>query len=59
MDLLQLEGIKNLLIFLDTFLNNMSIASFNVDESFVWLYKNAILQSINIIYANLSYNNTL
>ena len=57
MNPLQLEGVENLLTSLDIFLNNMSIVSLNADESFVRLYKNATLQSMDIIRADPSYNN--
>ncbi|CAI2162164.1 12719_t:CDS:2 [Funneliformis geosporum] len=53
---LQLEGMENLLTSLDTFLDNTTITSFDDDDSFIWLYKSATLQSIDIIYASF-YNN--
>ncbi|CAG8676865.1 13396_t:CDS:1, partial [Funneliformis caledonium] len=59
MDPLQIEGVENLLSTLDNFLDNTSITSLNNDESFVRLYKCAVLQSIDIIRANSSYNNAL
>ena len=59
MDPLQVEGVENLLSTLDTFLDNTSITSLNNDESFVRLYKCAVLQSMDIIHADSSYNNAL
>ncbi|CAG8767862.1 10837_t:CDS:1, partial [Funneliformis caledonium] len=58
MNPLQVEGVKNLLSTLDTFLDNTSITSLNNDESFVQLYKCVVLQLMNIICADSSYNNT-
>ncbi|CAG8651493.1 4507_t:CDS:2 [Funneliformis mosseae] len=57
MDPLQVEGVKNLLSTLDTFLDNTSITSLNNDESFVRLYKYVVLQLIDIICVDSSYNN--
>ncbi|CAG8656843.1 4996_t:CDS:2, partial [Funneliformis caledonium] len=59
MDPLQVEGVKNLFSTLDTFLDNTSITSLNNNKSFVQLYKCAVLQLIDIIRADSSYNNAL
>ncbi|CAG8668237.1 13872_t:CDS:2 [Funneliformis caledonium] len=48
---------ENLIDSLDTFLNNASITSIDNDDSFIHLYKSAILQSTDIIYVDASYNN--
>ncbi|KAF0400964.1 zn-finger domain-containing protein [Gigaspora margarita] len=53
MDSLQIEGMKNLLVSLNTFLDNTFLTSIN-NES---LYKSATLQSTDIIHADSSYNN--
>ena len=58
MNSLQIEGIENLINSLNTFLNNTSITSIDNDDSFICLYKSAILQSTDIICADISYNNT-
>ncbi len=49
---------ENLINSLDTFLDNTSITSIDNDDSFIHLYKSAILQSTDIICADTLYNNT-
>ena len=58
MNSLQIEGMENLINSLDTFLDNTSITSIDNDDSFIHLYKSAILQSTDIICADTLYNNT-
>ena len=48
---------ENLYISLNTFIDNMSIASLDKDNSFIPLYKSATLVSTDIIRADPSYNN--